>query len=166
MVTGTAFYAGYLTPILVIVVANLIVMGFVIRSLKKSAQVSKDRKMTGLTMARIIAACSVLMGTTWVIGTLPREKSSATLTSFAAQPSTKKGYFPESETNGLQTSSENMDMSFQLQPGEAAKGNGTKVAQPSSSTVTNRSHVNRGLKESGSDSMEMIFGIEPVASRN
>ena len=68
MVTGTAFYVAYILPILLIVVGNLIVMGFVIKSLKKSSQVSKDKKMTGLTMARIGAACSVLMGTTWIIG--------------------------------------------------------------------------------------------------
>ena len=68
MVTGTAFYVAYLLPILLVVVANLITMGFVIKSLKHSSQVSKDRKMSGLTMARIAAACSVLMGTTWIIG--------------------------------------------------------------------------------------------------
>eukprot|EP00112_Aurelia_sp_Birch-Aquarium-sp1_P014568 Seg3157.2 transcript_id=Seg3157.2/GoldUCD/mRNA.D3Y31 product="Adhesion G-protein coupled receptor D1" protein_id=Seg3157.2/GoldUCD/D3Y31 len=68
MVTGAAFYAGYLTPILVIVVANLVMMGFVINCLRKSAQINNDREITGLAMARIVAACSVLMGTTWVIG--------------------------------------------------------------------------------------------------
>ena len=66
--TGMAFYVGYLLPILLIVIANMVIMGFVIRSLRKSTQVSKDRKMTGLTMARICAACSVLMGTTWIVG--------------------------------------------------------------------------------------------------
>ena len=261
MVTGTAFYAGYLTPILVIVVANLIVMGFVIKSLKKSAQVSKDRKMNGLTMARIVAACSVLMGTTWVIGLfavdvltlpvqiafcvlnslqgffiflfygvrnsdvrkqwksmcgwrssedsrsssapdysrkrhhntdsidsnkrltvhngkydlpmsnfgsgtlttsvsdiLPAERSTK-LTSFVAQPSTKKGDFPESEKNGLQMSSKEMEMTFQLQPGEAGQEKSTKVGQPGSNG-TNGSHVNEGYH--GSQSMEMAFGMEPV----
>ena len=68
MVTGTAFYVAYLVPILLIVTTNLVIMAFVIKSLRKSSQVSKDRRMTGLTMARIGAACSVLMGTTWIIG--------------------------------------------------------------------------------------------------
>ena len=68
VVTGAAFYAGCLTPILVIVVANLVVTGFIINFLRKRAQVDKDRNVRGLTMASIVAACSVLMGTTWVIG--------------------------------------------------------------------------------------------------
>ena len=68
IVTGTAFYVAYLLPILLIATINLVIMGFVIKSLKSSNQVSKDRRMTGLTIARIGAACSVLMGTTWIIG--------------------------------------------------------------------------------------------------
>ena len=68
--TGTAFYLAYLLPILLIVTTNIVVMVFVIKSLKASNKVNKDRKMTGLTMARIGAACSVLMGTTWIIGLL------------------------------------------------------------------------------------------------
>ena len=66
--TGMAFYVAYLLPILLIVTTNLVVMGFFTKSLKTSNQVSKDRRMTGLTMARIVAATSVLMGTTWIIG--------------------------------------------------------------------------------------------------
>ena len=262
MVTGTAFYAGYLSPILLIVVSNLVVMGFVIRSLKKSSQVSKDRKMNGLTMARIVAACSVLMGTTWIIGlfavdaltlpvqiafcvlnslqgffiflfygvrnsdvrkqwkamcgwrssddsrsssapdysrkrhnntdsidsnkrlmvhngkndfpmsnigtstlttsvsdTLPTEKS-ATLTSFAAHPSTKKGTFPESEQDGLQTSGKNMDTNFLLQSGEAVGENGTKVAQHGSNTGTNGSHFNGSYNRN--ESIDMVSGMQPI----
>lgn len=68
MVNGTAFYVAYLVPILLVVFKNLIVMTFVIRSLRMSSKVSKDKKMSGMTMARITAACSVLMGTTWVVG--------------------------------------------------------------------------------------------------
>ncbi len=68
MITGIPFYVAYLTPILLVVVVNLIVLAYVLKSLSRSSQLSKDKKMTGLTQIRIAAACSVLMGTTWIIG--------------------------------------------------------------------------------------------------
>ena len=65
--TGMAFYVAYLLPILLIVTTNLVVMGFFIKSLQTSNQVSKDRRMTGLTIyivyvhsrAKICIKCSI-----------------------------------------------------------------------------------------------------------
>eukprot|EP00794_Sanderia_malayensis_P014331 gene14331-15822_t len=68
MVTGTPFYVAYLTPILLVVIGNVVVLAYVLRSLKRSSKMSKDKKMTGFTQIRIAVACSVLMGITWVIG--------------------------------------------------------------------------------------------------
>ncbi len=69
MITGIPFYVAYFAPILAIVFGNLVVLVYVLKSLSKSAQASnKDKSMSLLRQARIAAACSVLMGTTWIIG--------------------------------------------------------------------------------------------------
>ena len=68
MVHGTPFYAAYLTPIILIVCCNLIILGFVLKTLWKRSPVRKDQKMDGMKNVRITAGCSILMGVTWIIG--------------------------------------------------------------------------------------------------
>ena len=70
MVHGTVFYVAYLTPILLIVCCNLIILGFVLKTLSKNPSVRKDQKMDGMTKIRVAVGCSILMGLTWIIGLL------------------------------------------------------------------------------------------------
>ena len=65
---GKPFYVSYLTPIMLTIGTNLVVLALVLRALFKKASVTKDKYMDVSTKARIVAACSVLMGVTWIVG--------------------------------------------------------------------------------------------------
>ena len=68
MVNGTPFYVSYLTPILLILVGNLVILCMVLHSLGKEKNLQKTKHMENVTKVRIAAALSVLMGTTWIVG--------------------------------------------------------------------------------------------------
>ena len=78
MVKGIPFYAAYLAPILIVVTCNLIILALVLRSLLKKSSVTKDKQMDVATKVRITAACSVLMGVTWIVGLFAVEELTLT----------------------------------------------------------------------------------------
>ena len=68
MVRGVPFYVSYLTPILIIVAVNVIVLTIVLRTLFRKSNLTKNKSMDAFTKARIATACSILMGITWILG--------------------------------------------------------------------------------------------------
>ena len=68
MVKGTPFYVGYLTPILIVITSNFVVLFMVCHSLGKQPNLQKSNHMKMITKVRIIASLSVLMGSTWIFG--------------------------------------------------------------------------------------------------
>ena len=68
MVRGIPFYVAYLTPILVIATGNLVVMIISFRKIFNKSGAGKASTMDAAKKLRIAAACTVIMGVTWVLG--------------------------------------------------------------------------------------------------
>ena len=62
------FYIAYLLPIIVIMLMNLVILALVSRSLMRDPALSKTNRMTKVTKVRITFGCSLVMGTTWIVG--------------------------------------------------------------------------------------------------
>ena len=65
MLRGTSFYISVLTPIVVIILFNVIVVAIVVRSIFKPSIVNTPAKTTTWKQCRITIFISVLLGATW-----------------------------------------------------------------------------------------------------
>eukprot|EP00112_Aurelia_sp_Birch-Aquarium-sp1_P007305 Seg1796.2 transcript_id=Seg1796.2/GoldUCD/mRNA.D3Y31 product="Adhesion G-protein coupled receptor G6" protein_id=Seg1796.2/GoldUCD/D3Y31 len=68
MVRGIPFYVAYLAPILVIATGNLVVMIISFKKIFHKSAAGKASTMDAAKKIRIAAACTVIMGSTWVLG--------------------------------------------------------------------------------------------------
>ena len=68
MVRNTPFYVAYLAPILLVIICNLVVMCLSFKKIFKKSEVLSKQKLAAGKKLRIVFTCSVLMGTTWVLG--------------------------------------------------------------------------------------------------
>ena len=68
MVRGIPFYVAYLTPILVIAIGNFVVMIMSFKKIFHKSATGKASTMDAAKKLRIAAACTVIMGVTWVLG--------------------------------------------------------------------------------------------------
>ena len=68
MINGISFYAAYLAPIGIILIANFVFLILSIRGIFGSAQKTKSKGMGKKRKIRIILSCVTIMGLTWVIG--------------------------------------------------------------------------------------------------
>ena len=68
MIHGTPFYVAYLTPIIVIILANFIVMNLSLAELFRKNAATQQHKLSAGRRLRIVVSCSVLMGITWILG--------------------------------------------------------------------------------------------------
>ena len=70
MITGLPFFVSYLSPILLILLGNFLILALIICTLFRSTSISKEKQINTGTKVRISLACSVLMGLTWTFGFL------------------------------------------------------------------------------------------------
>ncbi|XP_065060290.1 adhesion G-protein coupled receptor G4-like [Rhopilema esculentum] len=68
MVRNTPFYVAYLAPILLVIICNLVVMCLSFKKIFRKSEVSSKQQLAAGKKLRIVLTCSVLMGTTWVLG--------------------------------------------------------------------------------------------------
>ena len=73
IVEGWTFYFGVLLPVVIIMVINIIILIIVIYKIQNSMKQKLSEKQPidrAITLLRIVVACSVLLGLTWLFGVL------------------------------------------------------------------------------------------------